>query len=212
MAVLQLLKYFPLAPFWANIQKRAPEIPPARVIKLGHHTVARERMVSRGGKSTRWWRLAACAGLIAARVQALVTPTAFAPKHATSRRSTAMIASLPKRVAVAHATAEHAPRPVRRLLSVEEVTELARRTQQFERYRASEAALQEELGRPPQDAEAAARLGMAGGAREYQLRLRTCRRAKHILVQSNLRLVYSVAGRFTNRGLAYQDLVQVQGL
>jgi len=116
-----------------------------------------------------------------------------------------MIASLPKRATVAHESAEQVPR---RLLTVEEVTKLARRTQKFERYRACEADLQEELGRAPQDAEVAARLGMPGGAREYRTRLRTCRRAKHLLVQSNLRLVYSVAGRFTNRGLAFQDLVQ----
>jgi DNA-directed RNA polymerase sigma subunit (sigma70/sigma32) len=52
----------------------------------------------------------------------------------------------------------------------------------------------QELGREPSDAELAARLGMAGGAREYRERLSACRRAKHTLVQSNLRLVYSVAG------------------
>jgi hypothetical protein len=35
----------------------------------------------------------------------------------------------------------------RRLLTVEEVTQLARRTQEFERYRAYQAELQEELGK-----------------------------------------------------------------
>lgn len=69
----------------------------------------------------------------------------------------------------------------RRLLTVEEVTKLARRTQKFERYRVCEADLQEELGRAPKDAELAARLGMPGGAREYRKRLSTCRRAKHNL-------------------------------
>ena len=146
-----------------------------------------------------------CVGLIAVRVQALFTHSAFAPKHATRRRCAAMIAPPLKRKAVAHEGAEQG---ARRLLTVEEVTKLARRTQKFERYRACEAELQQELGRAPKDAELAARLGMPGGAREYRTRLTTCRRAKHTLVQSNLRLVYSVAGRFTNRGLAFQDLVQ----
>ena len=159
----------------------------------------------RSGRHTAWWRLAACVGLIAVRVQALVTHSAFAPKHATRRRCAAMIAPPLKSKAVAHEGAEQG---ARRLLTVEEVTKLARRTQKFERYRACEAELQQELGRAPKDAELAARLGMPGGAREYRTRLTTCQRAKHTLVQSNLRLVYSVAGRFTNRGLAFQDLVQ----
>ena len=115
-----------------------------------------------------------------------------------------MIASI-KRTAAACEGEEEGER---RLLTVEEVTQLARRTQEFERYREYEAELEEELGREPSDAEVAARLGMAGGAREYRERLSACRRAKHTLVQSNLRLVYSVAGRFTNRGLPFQDLVQ----
>lgn len=110
-----------------------------------------------------------------------------------------------KRTTVAREGAEQG---ARRLLTVEEVTTLARRTQKFERYRACEADLQQELGRAPKDAEVAARLGLPGGAREYRARSSTYRRAKHKLVQSNLRLVYSVAGRFTNRGLAFQDLVQ----
>jgi len=117
-----------------------------------------------------------------------------------------MIASI-KRTAAACEGEEEGER---RLLTVEEVTQLARRTQEFERYREYEAELEQELGREPSDAELAARLGMAGGAREYRERLSACRRAKHTLVQSNLRLVYSVAGRFTNRGLPFQVRLRVR--
>ena len=100
-------------------------------------------MAVRGGRRTAWWRLATCVGLIAVRVQALVTPAVLAPRHATRRRCAAMIAST-KRTAAACEGKEEGEL---RLLTVEEVTQLARRTQEFERYRAYQAELQEELGK-----------------------------------------------------------------
>ena len=94
------------------------------------------------------------------------------------------------------------------LLTPEEVNVLARKTQQYERMRRAQAELEEELGREASDSEVAERLEIGGGAREYRRLLRVYLGAKNLLVQSNMRLVYSVAKRFVGQGLSIQDLVQ----
>ena len=111
-----------------------------------------------------------------------------------------MIASLPPRKSAFEQSGK--------LLTVDQVTHLARATQQYELYVSVRADLTIELGRTPTDEELAEQLELPGGAREYRRRVRASLRAKNLLVQSNLKLVYSVARRFTNQGLAFQDLVQ----
>ena len=94
------------------------------------------------------------------------------------------------------------------LLTPDEVNVLARKTQRYERMREARANLEAELGREPSDGEVAERLGIGGGAREYRRLLRVYLGAKNLLVQSNMRLVYSVAKKFVGQGLTIQDLVQ----
>ena len=100
-----------------------------------------------------------------------------------------MIASLPPRKSAFEQSGK--------LLTVDQVNHLARATQQYELYVSVRADLTIELGRTPTDEELTERLELPGGAREYRRRVRASLRAKNLLVQSNLKLVYSVARRFT---------------
>ncbi|HLZ28119.1 MAG TPA: sigma-70 family RNA polymerase sigma factor [Chloroflexota bacterium] len=47
-----------------------------------------------------------------------------------------------------------------------------------------------------------------GRRAELEMRIETGRRARERLVESNLRLVVSIAGRYTGRGVSLQDLIQ----
>jgi RNA polymerase primary sigma factor len=92
------------------------------------------------------------------------------------------------------------------LLRADEEIELARKIADLLQLERIYESLSDQLDRIPTYQEWANEVDMELSA--FRRRLHVGRRAKDKMVQSNLRLVVSIAKKYMNRGLSFQDLIQ----